>query len=146
MKLPTFKQHRRFCEVDSWQEAAAKPGKKLGNHRRYTKRLPDGRVLYTRISHGSGEYRSRDTWGHILRDQLEVTEEEFWAAVDQGIAPNRGVQEIQPPPGEPKPLWLVKNLRELVGLPEREIGAMTPDEARNTWDEWCMRPRPEDTD
>lgn len=77
---------------------------------------------------------------------MQVTEEEFWAAVEGGVAPDRSAAVAELPREDPLPLWLVKNLRELVGLSEDEISPMTPTEARNAWDEWCMQPKPGEPD
>jgi hypothetical protein len=142
MRLPTYAEHRRFCEVDGWQDKDAKSRKKKGDHHRYTKPLPDGRVLYTRVSHGSGEYKNPDFWESIRREQLQVSASDFWAAVDAGVAPARTVAQPPPPEGEPIDLWLVKNLKEMVGLDEKVIGAMTPNQAQKAWDDWCATPTP----
>jgi hypothetical protein len=97
------------------------------HHVTYELHLPDGRVLRTRISHppdrttyGSG------LWSHILRDQLGISEGEFWACVRDGIKPDRGVPETPP---EALPADLVHLLIMRVGLAEREVAAMTKAEA-----------------
>lgn len=69
-----------------------------GDHHRYELVLPDGRILYTRVSFAVND---RDTygpqmWSHIRRDQLDVTHEEFWACVNEGEKPSRGVVEVEP--------------------------------------------------
>jgi hypothetical protein len=145
MRLPTYAEHRRFCEVDGWQDkGTARSRKGKGDHHRYTKSQPAGPPLYTRVSHGSGQYGSADTWKHILRDQLRVTEDEFWQAVDHDIPPQRQKPAPQPPKpeGEAIPLWLVQSLKHLVGLPEAQIASMTPDEAEVVYLEWCSKPVP----
>jgi hypothetical protein len=141
VKLPTYAEHRAFCEVDGWEDKDAKSKKTKGDHHRYVKQLPNGDQLYTQVSHGSGEYRSPSLWSHIRRDQLKVTEDEFWNAVDNGIPPAREDAQPPKPAGEPIPLWLVGHLLRLVGLPMNEIEAMTLEEAWTAWNEWQMSPK-----
>ncbi|WP_240957598.1 cytotoxic translational repressor of toxin-antitoxin stability system [Streptomyces barkulensis] len=97
------------------------------HHITYELRLHDGRVLRTRISHpvdrtvyGAG------LWGHILRDQLDVTEDEFWDCVLDGRLPDRGVPAV---PKEALPADLVYLLIHRVGLAEETVAEMTMDEA-----------------
>lgn len=47
---------------------------------------PDGRVLRTRVSHpvDRTDY-GKSLWSHILRDQLEVSEAQFWECVCQPL-------------------------------------------------------------
>ncbi|WP_332643127.1 hypothetical protein [Aeromicrobium sp.] len=65
-------------------------------------------------------------WSHILRDQLEVTSDEFWACVRDGKLPDRGAPEV---PQEALPASIVFQLIREVGLSEAEVGAMSKDEA-----------------
>ncbi len=64
--------------------------------------------------------------GHILRDQLDVTEDEFWSCVLQGELPGRGAPE---PPREALPADLVHLLIHRVGVGENSVAGMTKDEA-----------------
>jgi len=136
VRLPTYAEHRRFCEVDNWQDKDAVSKKKAGDHYRYVKSLPSGRSLFTRVSRGKGQYRNPDLWRHILRDQLEVTEAEFWVAVEKGTPPSRPSDEPERPEGEAIPLSLVNALRYVAQLPEREIASMTRAAAERAWQEW----------
>jgi hypothetical protein len=124
---PTRQDHDKFCGIEGWIPARDARGRTGTHHVTYELHLPDGRVLLTRISHppdrttyGSG------LWSHRLRDQLGVSEEEFWACVRDGIKPDRGVREAPP---EALPADLVYLLITRVGLVEREIAAMTKAEA-----------------
>lgn len=97
------------------------------HHLTYELALADGRILRTRVSHPPGrESYGADIWRHILRDQLDVTDEEFWACVGNGVKPRRGVPET---PAEALPLDLVYQLITKVGLAESEVMNMTKDEA-----------------
>ncbi|MGK8504230.1 cytotoxic translational repressor of toxin-antitoxin stability system [Nocardia asiatica] len=89
--------------------------------------LPDGRILRTRISHpvdrtGYGAA----LWSHILRDQLDVSEDSFWDCVSNKVLPNRGLPE---PPKSSLPIDLVHLLIHRVGLAEDDIALMTKEEA-----------------
>ena len=74
---------------------------------------------------------------HILRDQLRVTEEQFWGMVREGAT----ILEAPHPPAPTVPGWLIERLLFTVGLPESEFRAMTADEARAAWDAYQARPR-----
>jgi hypothetical protein len=63
---------------------------------------------------------------HILRDQLHVTEAEFWACLRDGVRPGRGMPE---PPAGALPADLVHFLISRAGLADAEVAAMTKDEA-----------------
>ncbi|MEU9834862.1 cytotoxic translational repressor of toxin-antitoxin stability system [Streptosporangium sp. NPDC048047] len=93
----------------------------------YELRLPDGRILRTRISHPPDRTSyGRNLWAHILRDQLNVSEEEFWRCVREGESPDRGIPAA---PAETLPADLVHLLIARVGLTEAEIMKMTREEA-----------------
>jgi hypothetical protein len=65
-------------------------------------------------------------WRHILREQIDVSEDEFWACVNDGIKPSRGKIE---PPKESIPLEVANLLIHRVGLSEAELAELTRDEA-----------------
>jgi len=66
-------------------------------------------------------------WKHILRDQLVVTEAEFWECVRKGEPPQRG--QPHDPAGEPIPVDLIALLIDRVGLTAAQVAAMTKEEA-----------------
>lgn len=61
-------------------------------------------------------------WSHILRDQLGISEEEFWACVRDGLKPDRGTPEAPP---EALPADVVYLLINRAGLQEAELATMT---------------------
>jgi len=65
-------------------------------------------------------------WKHILRDQLEIDESQFWSCVRDGVKPGRGTPE---PPPEALPVDLVHMLIARVGLDESEIVGMSKADA-----------------
>lgn len=97
------------------------------HHVTYEFDLPDGRTLRTRISlpPDRTDYGA-NLFAHILRDQLAVSEKEFWACVRDGAIPDRGV--LAPSPAS-IPADLVHLLIHRVGLHEDEVKAMTREQA-----------------
>lgn len=78
MPQPTYRDLKKFCDNDRWDP------KKRTDHWRYTKRLIDGRTLRTKVSFGPGEIADPGLFAAILRDQLQVSEAEFWRVVREG--------------------------------------------------------------
>jgi hypothetical protein len=62
----------------------------------------------------------------VLRDQLQGTDEEFWACVTDGVRPDRGEPKV---PGRSLPAELVLLLIRKVGVDEAEVAAMSKAEA-----------------
>ncbi|WP_232839002.1 cytotoxic translational repressor of toxin-antitoxin stability system [Streptomyces triticisoli] len=97
------------------------------HHVTYELTLHDGRVLRTRISHPVDRtVYGAAIWAHILRDQLDVTEDGFWTCVLDGTLPDRGAPET---PKETLPADLVFLLIHRAGLAEEEVAALTKEEA-----------------
>lgn len=89
--------------------------------------LPDGRILRTRISHPPDRTaHGPSIWARILRDQLCVSEREFWACVRKGAQPDRGVPEV---PAKALPTDMVYLLISRVGLSEADVASMTKEQA-----------------
>lgn len=132
MKHPpaTRKDHETFCVTEGWVRRTTATGRTGTHHVNYELTLPDGRVLLTRISHpvDRSDYGAR-LWSHILRDQLAVTEDEFWQCVNDRVAPNRGGE---PTPGaQPAgiPVGVAAVLIEQFHVPEAEVRSMTKEQA-----------------
>lgn len=111
--LDPFAEPRKFCESDRWDP------KKRTDHWRYTKRFPDGRTLRTKVSFGSGDLGDPGLFAAILREQLQVTEEEFWRVVRDG-GPARRPDAPIAAPTKPTPFW-----------PMLPTSAPTPDHGAN---------------
>ena len=123
----TRKHHLTFCTREGWTEVRSSRGKGAAHHVTCELSIPDGRILRTRISRppNSSEYGPR-LWAHILRDQLDVSEDEFWACVTHRVVPSRGAP---PAAGAGLPADLVYQLLHRVGLSESEVAAMTTKQA-----------------
>lgn len=124
---PTRDDHDHFCRAEGWRRVRDARGRSGTRHVTYELRLPDGRVLRTRVSHpvdrtGYGP----ELWKHILRDQLDVDEAAFWACVRDGTKPDRGVPEVPP---QALPADLVHLLISRVGLTEDEVAKLDKAEA-----------------
>jgi hypothetical protein len=138
--MATFRDLKAFVERDGWTEvpSLARGRRRTGDHWRYRKDLPDGRVLRTKVSHDLKAEIGPSMFGHIARDQLETTVEQFWDVVHGRVQPGPDTppSDIRPVPG-----WLVLRLIHTVGLPEVEVRRMTGGEARSAWEEYQQRPR-----
>lgn len=104
----------------------------MRRHEVWTKALADGTVLRVVISKGRGEY-SPQMMAWIVKHELRVTEEEFWAAVLRRSAPRRGSTEASGPHGGLLPLSLVKALLA-AGFSTDDVRALTLDEAKRLLD------------
>ncbi|MEX0952226.1 MAG: hypothetical protein WDZ26_00175 [Nitriliruptoraceae bacterium] len=100
------------------------------HHETYELNLADGRVLRTRISRPPNRttYGAR-MWAHILRDQLDVTADEFWACVRDGQMPDRGPGDATEETRGAIPAEIVTLLVERVGMTRSELVGMTKQEA-----------------
>jgi hypothetical protein len=124
---PTREDHDHFCRVEGWLQVRDAHGRSGTHHVTYELALPNGRILRTRISHPVDRIDyGPELWKHILRDQLDVDEAEFWACVRNGTRPDRGTPEVPP---EALPADLVHLLISRVGLAENEVAKLDKAEA-----------------
>ncbi|HMY08201.1 MAG TPA: hypothetical protein P5108_10290 [Marmoricola sp.] len=119
--------HETFCINEGWTERKRATGKRGSHHVNFELPLPNGEILYTRISHpvDRTDY-GPSLWAHILRDQLKVTTAEFWDCVSNKVIPSRGVTHE---PRESIPLGVIRVLINEAHIPESEVLAMTKSEA-----------------
>lgn len=91
----------------------------------------DGRawVLETRVSHSAKKTMSPGRWKAILRDQLQVSEEDFW----QALRSKEPVQRPSAPPAEGEiqqvPAWAAAVLSSRLKMSLAEITALGRDRA-----------------
>ncbi len=108
------------------------------HHVTYELHLHDGRILRTRISHPPDRSTyGKSIWAHILRDQLDVSEAEFWACVQDKVKPDRGEPRV---PAEALPAELVHLLITRLGLSDPEIAKMSKADAIARMQEYWSRP------
>jgi len=132
--LPTFRDLKTYLERDGgWEEIlnVASGRRRVGDHWRYRKVLPDGTVLRTKVLHALRDEIGPDLLGHIVRDQLLTTMEHFRDV----LAGRASVEaEVAEPGAEPIPGWLVTRLIYTAGMREDEVRRLSPDEARAKWE------------
>lgn len=117
-------------------------GRSVGHHLTFELALDDGRILRTRISRPADATQySPGLWRHILADQLEVTEAEFWECVRDKVRPNREGDAIARP-GDGLPAWLVGRLIGELHLTQEQIAGLDEERAREMLQEhWGRRGR-----
>ncbi|MBB5640137.1 hypothetical protein [Cryobacterium roopkundense] len=124
----TREDHDDFCVAEKWQLVRGASGQPVRHDRNYELALWDGQILRTRISRPLDRSTySAGMWTHILRMQLAVDAEAFWACVRDKKLPDRGAPETVTQ-REPLPLYLVRALSEL-GVDESESLELTAAEA-----------------
>ena len=120
---PTRRDHLHFCEVEGWNIVGSGASKRSTHHETYELMLPNGSILRTRISRPPDRTGyGAALWSHILRDQLQISPDEFWQCVRTGVAPDRG----EPPaPDRAIPADLVYLLKSRVGLTDEQLAGMS---------------------
>lgn len=136
MRPLPHRAHLMFVETEGWTEKRRSGKKKQGDHRRFHLELATGDVLYTRVSHGAGAINDPNLVAAILREQLQVTEDDFWACVDDGTLPPRPSAEPEAPAGPAVDAKLMRNLVRKVGLSPDELEGMTQERAVQIWTDW----------
>jgi hypothetical protein len=132
----THADHRKFVEIEGWtKKGSSSSSKKTGNHHRYSLTLSTGDVLYTRVSHGSGQLGDSKLIATIFRDQLQVTEEDFYRCVEQGILPPRP-QIISETAAEGLDAKLVRNLIRKVGISQNQVAKMSKTDTIDAWNKY----------
>lgn len=123
----TRDDHEAFCRTEEWQPVLNAKGQKVRHHATYELALHDGRILRTRISRPVDRTAyGPSLWGETLKNQLEVTPDEFWGCVKEGALPDRGAPEA---PTTALPLELVILLTKTARIPEATVAAMSKEEA-----------------
>jgi len=132
-RAPTRAAHQRFCERDQWTLWKSTRGKR-SDHERDELVLNNGAVLYTEISHPPDKTTyGAEMWSFILRTQLQVTEDEFWDCVDNGVRPRRGKYTVQAGRQDQLPAWLVAQLLK-AGVSEGDVRSLSTTEAQERLD------------
>jgi len=138
VRLPIYKEIKRFVEVEGWEDKDEVSQKKKGDHHQYVFVIPTGEILYTRISYGNEQIHSLDLFKHILREQLKIDERQFWDAVDKGIKPKRPTPTTTPQ-HQGIDAKLARNLIAKVGMSQKDLANITQTEAVGIWNKWLNR-------
>ena len=140
MSAGTRAEHNQFCLTEEWEIVRNARGGKVGHHLTYELPLHDGRRLRTRVSRPANNTTyGPGLWNTILKEQLEVTEIEFWACVRDKIFADRGPEE-RPDQAVGLPAGLVHQLISVAHVPEVEVMNMTLEEATARMTEHWSRP------
>jgi hypothetical protein len=135
---PTRSDHETFCTTEGWELVRDSRGRTGTHHVTYELRLHDGRILRTRISRPPDRTSyGKSMWSHILRDQIAVSEAEFWACVQNNVKPGRGEPKV---PEEALPAELVHLLITRLGISEAEIARMSKADAIARMQEHWSKP------
>jgi hypothetical protein len=135
---PTRSDHEAFCTTEGWEQVRDAQGRTGTHHLTYELRLHDGRILRTRISHPPDRSTyGKSIWAHILRDQLDTSEAEFWACLQDKVKPDRGEPRV---PAEALPAELVHLLLTQIGLSNAEVSKMSKADAITRMLEHWSRP------
>ncbi len=120
----TRADHLRFVTREGWRPVDST------HHETFELVLADGRVLRTRISRPPDRttYGPR-LWAHVLRDQLRVTEQEFWACARDGALPDRRPERPVAERDTTIPFEVAELLVDRVGLRREDLIGMSRDAA-----------------
>lgn len=122
MRTPTWGEIERFCRIDGWRE------KRRTGHVFFEKVLADGTVLRAHRSFAGGKTMSPGRFKAILRNQLQVSEADFWAALETKAPVAR---PSEPPKEEAAlPAHLVRVLKDELHLSEPELAELSLEEAQ----------------
>lgn len=128
-RAATRREHVRFCEVEGWRQVQSARESANKHHITFELALDDGRILRTRISRPpNNDSYGKALWSHILRDQLCVTQGEFWKCVDDSEVPVRSSSMALPPPAA-LPAGLAHQLVHVLALSSKEVAALSLDDA-----------------
>ncbi len=73
---PKFKDLKRYCEKDNWELVRST------DHFYFRKRLKDGKLLRTKVSHAIHKEIPKSLWDKILKKQLLLdSDKAFWDIV-----------------------------------------------------------------
>jgi hypothetical protein len=138
VKTPAWSEVEAFCRIDGWVEVDLG---RSADHRYYRLVLDDGTVLETRVSHSSKKTMSPGRWKAILRDQLQMSDEDFWSA----LRTKKPVERPSAPPDESEieqvPAWAAVVLSSRLKMSSAEIAALGRDRAMQlAHDAWSKPP------
>ncbi|MGA3058541.1 MAG: hypothetical protein ABSE70_10985 [Candidatus Limnocylindrales bacterium] len=134
MRTPTWDEIREFLRYDRW--TPDKP--RSTDHDYFTKTLPDGEILITKVSRSGQKTMSAGRFKAILADQLHVAEADFWEVLRSKRPATRPVPAPEPEPVS-LPLWLARELERLGVAPE-EMEKLDEGRARTLRDTLRSRP------
>lgn len=143
MNPGTRVEHNQFCLNEEWVLVRSAQGRPVRHHVTYELALFDGSILRTRVSRPVDKTTyGPSLWMTILRDQLAVTEDEFWSCVKDEHPPDRG-QSAAAIPEAALPAGLVHQLIHVALVPEDAVRRMNLQQALAVMNEHWSRSQPE---
>lgn len=125
---PSWADVEEFLGVDGWRRIpAGERGGRRQTHIFFEKLLPDGRLLQTHISHDRSKKISPGRFGMILREQLEVSRDDFWKAIRSGEPVSRPVETEEAPVEHEA--WVIAVLVGELHMSAGEIERLSEEEA-----------------
>lgn len=130
-----------FLAIDGWRKIEANErGGKRSRHIFYEKTLDDGRALQTHISKSGQKRPSPGRFGSILREQIEVSRQEFWDALKSGQPVDRPVG-LDPDESVEHEGWVIEILVGQLHMSAGDIEQLSPDEAKERVYEFWQQPK-----
>jgi len=127
---PTWGDVEKFLAADGWRQIpTGERGGRRQRHLFFEKLLPDGRLLQTHISHDRGKSIGAGRFGAVLRDQLEASRADFWAAIEAGEPVDRPVALDEEEVVE-HDAWVIRVLAGELHMSPDEIAALSEEEAK----------------
>jgi len=134
LRTPTWDEVREFLQHDRWTSDR----RRSTDHDYFTKTLPDGEILITKISRSTQKTMSPGRFKAILSDQLRVGEAQFWEVLRTKTSAARPAPAPEPEPAS-LPLWLAHEL-ERCGVTPTEIEKLDEPRAKALLAEIRSRP------
>ena len=131
----SFDEIREFLRLDRWTFL------RRTKHEFFEKVLDGNRVLTTHLSFSGSKSPSPRQFDQMLRDQLEVSREEFWAVIREKRPADRPSSPLPVVPSLPD--WMVLAIRNVPPryLSDKELATMTRAEAQAALEEiWGRSP------
>lgn len=134
MRTPAWDEVREFLQHDRWTSDR----RRSTDHDYFTKTLPDGEILITKISRSGQKAMSGGRFKAILSDQLGISEPQFWEVLRTKRPATRPVPAPEPEPVS-LPLWLAHEL-ERCGISPKELEKLDEPHAKALLAEVRSRP------
>jgi hypothetical protein len=136
---PTWGDVEEFLSADGWRQLERRErGGRRSRHVLYEKVLDDRRVLQTHVSHSRQKTLSPGRFSSILREQLEVSRDEFWECI-RGQRPVDRPVELAEGPVEHE-AWVIAVLVAELHMAAEQIGQLSEEEARRLVEEHWSKP------
>lgn len=135
---PTHGDLEEFLKADGWAEVTHG-----GSRQRYIffeKVLAGDRLLRTHISHDRGKTMSAGVFSQILKEQLEVSRQEFWETIRNGEPVSRPVETDEIEVFE-HPAWVVNVLVGEMHMSAADLAELSTEDAERLVHEHWGRPK-----